>query len=104
MRAQGRSLRGAMRANDRIAARAAWARRGEADDDVPVALRPRALARALYDRDREGAGQEGREKSRRADAGFFRRLPGDARGDRGRERPWVQAARARKFWRPSRPQ
>ncbi len=45
--AQGRSLRGAMRAHDGAVAPAAWLRRQQADDDVSVALRPRAMARAL---------------------------------------------------------
>ena len=40
------------------AARAAQARRSQADDDLPVALRPQPLAPALHDQDGEGAGQE----------------------------------------------
>ena len=46
------------------------------------------------DRDREGAGQKGREESGRDHAGLFRRLPGDAGGNRGRERATCSSATA----------
>ncbi len=60
------------------------ARRDQADHDVPVALRPRQMARALHHQYGQGAGQEGRQESGRGHAGIFRRLPGDAGRDRGR--------------------
>ena len=62
------------------------ARRQQADADVPVALRPSRMAAALHRQDRGGAGAARREEPRGGDAGIFRRLPGDAGGDRGRER------------------
>ena len=49
------------------------------------------MARAVHDQHGEIARQEGREESGHADAGIFRRLPGDAGRDRGRERARVQA-------------
>ena len=57
---------------------AARARRDQVDDDLPVALRPRQMARALHHQYSQGARQKGREESGRGDAGIFRRLPGDA--------------------------
>ena len=59
---KGDPVREPMRADDAASARAAQARREQADDDVSVALRPRAVARALHDQDGEGARQEGREE------------------------------------------
>ena len=69
----------------------------QADADVPVALRPRQVARARDRPHRQGAGQARRQVARGGDAGLLRRLPGDAGGDRGRERAHLPQGRRRKF-------
>ncbi len=69
--------------------------------DVPVALRPRQVARARHRPDRQEARQERRQEPRGDHAGLLRRLPGDAGGDRGRERAYLQASTAARISRRS---
>ena len=52
----------------------------------------------------EALAQTRRQESRGGDAGIFRRLPGDAGGDRGRERRYFQGERRREFRRHPVPQ
>ena len=71
--------------------RGSCARRSGCDEKrlrmtLPVALRPRGMAEALYGRDRQGAGARRRQAPGRRHARLRRRLPGDAGGDRRRER------------------
>ena len=62
-------------------------RREQADADVPVALRPRQVARALRPtRPSRRWRKRGVKIARGGHARLLRRLPGDAGGDRGRER------------------
>ena len=79
-------------------------RRDEAAADVPVALRPRPMARARDRQDRQEARQGRRQAHRRDHARLLRRLPGDAGGDRVRERGDLQAQRRRAFRRHPLPQ
>lgn len=51
------------------------------DDDLPVALWPRAVADSVYRRDAENAGRAGREARPGYLSRLFRRLPGDAGRD-----------------------
>ena len=53
---KGDPYRAALRRDDAAVARAARLRREQADADVPVALRPRQMARARHRPDRQGAG------------------------------------------------
>ena len=76
----------------------------QADDGVPVALRPREMAQALHHRNGEGAGQAGREEPRGRHAGICRRLSGNPGRDRGRKRARVQALRRKELCRHSVPQ
>ena len=64
------------------------------DADLPVALRPRQMARTRDHRHGQGSRQARREKSRRDHARLLSRLPGDARGDRGRQCRQSSAATA----------
>ncbi len=76
----------------------------EIDHDISVALRPCPLARSLYGQDRQRTRQAGREKPGGGDAGFLRRLSGNAGGDLCRERARVQARRRQELRRHSVPQ
>ncbi len=69
--------------------------------DLPVALRPGGMAAALYRQDGGGAGAKRGEESRDRDARLFRRLPGDAGGDRGREWRYLQGCTAGRISPPS---
>src|SRR5690242_7796975 len=55
------------------------------------------MAYAIHRQDRGRVGPARRRKSRGGDTRVFRRLPGDAGGDRGRERAYLQEQRWREF-------
>ena len=75
-------------------ARGARAARRQAQDDVPVALRPRRVDQALYRQDGRGAGARRGEADRHRHARLCRRLPRDARGDRRGEQGDLPASMA----------
>ena len=98
---QGRSLLHAMLETMRLLRARSASTRTKLAADVPVALRPRAMARARDRPDRQAARQGGREEHRGDHARLLGRLPGDAGGDRGRERAKSSSTTAARISPPS---
>ena len=102
---QGRSLSATIASRPCGCCASGSARREQADADVPVALRPRQMARALRPTQTVKAlAKRGVEEPRGDHARLLRRLPGDAGGDRGRERAHLPQAMAARISPPSLPQ
>ena len=69
----------------------AWASMLKADAHIPVALRLRPVAAALYRQDHRATGERRRTPHCRSDPRLLRRLPGDAGRDRAGKRRDFQA-------------
>ena len=88
---QGRSVPGAVHRDHERPAQAPGARCLEAAAHLPVAVRQRGVAPALYRQDHRAIGEGWRPPHRRGDAGLCRRLPGNAGRDRAGKCGHLQA-------------
>ena len=95
LRAPRRPVPAPVPANRAPARRRAAAARGRVERELPVALWPARLAQAVYRHRAGGDAGPGRARGEPRVPGLCGGLPGDARGDRGREPRGVHACRRR---------